>query len=478
MSKSTLISASEYRGEDAKYHGRHQKRTLQRAERIAAFITPGSKVLDVGCNNGITSEYILNNTDAARVTGIELSASTVNQSIRDNARFEMTEGNICDLELNGVYDTIVYGAVHHHILREKGLGESIRVFKKLISHCGTQLFFETGHITEGGRWAWQQAIRRYFSTDEEHLHYLMRSIEERITEFRIIGKFRIHGVSRWLMRIKLKDHMDDDESLLGRLPLEVIPLDLTPSQRMIRTFGSSRQRIHTGTDAGGESPNWFYIAKTGQERFFVKQAVHSPFALLQEAWIASENAPGFGVSPVGRTGEAALIYPYVEGMTLLDCFAGKPRFRTEVARQIIAIWEQCSRQPVSTSCGLLLPLASSARLSDVIDMNQNNFLIEEHSGEVSVRLVDFEPQSNHYGWKNRIHISRILFQLRHAYSRASLLWMSGILLGAWYLCKYQFVSAEKRIIDKQPSLGSVLLAHIRTISGKTLIRIFPSLREL
>ena len=56
--------------------------------------------------------------------------------------------------------------------------------------------------------------------------------------------------------------------------------------------------------------------------------------------------------------------------------------------------------------------------------------------------------------------------------------MSGVFLGVWYLCKYQFVSVEKRIVDRQPSLASVLLANIRTMSGKALVRIIPSLKEL
>lgn len=473
-----MNSAYEYKGEDAKYHYRHQKRTFQRAEKIAAFITSGSRVLDVGCNNGITSNYILRNTAAACVVGVELSASTVSQDVRNNDRFDFIEGNICDLKIEGVFDSIVYGAVHHHILREKGLGESIKVFRKLISHCKSQLFFETGHITEGGRWEWQRAIRRYFHTDEEHMHYLMRSVEERIEEIKIIGKFRIHGVSRWLIRIKLNDRQDGEEGLFDQLPLDVVSLDLIPFRRMVRTFGSSKQRIYDGLDISGESPNWFYIVEMGKKRFFVKQAVHSPFALLQEARIALQSAPSFGVSPVGRTDKVALIYPYVEGKSLFDYVAVNPRFRSEIARQIINIWEKSSTETMSASYGLLLPLASNSKLSSVIDLNQNNFLIDERSDGVSVMLVDFEPQSNHYDWKNRIHISRILFKLRYGYIRASLLWMSGVLLGAWYLIKYQFISIEKRIIDKQPSLGSVLLANIRTISGRALVRIASSLKEL
>ena len=470
--------ANAYKREDVKYHGRHQKRTLQRAEEIAAFITPGCTVLDVGCNNGITSEYILTNTAAARVVGVELSMSTVSQNVRDNDRFEFIEGNICDLKIDGAFDSIIYGAVHHHILREKGLGESIRVFRKLISHCRSQLFFETGHISEGGRWAWQQAIRRYFNTDEEHLYYLMRSIEERIADIKIIGKFRIHGVSRWLIRIKLMNRRVGVKGLFDQLPLEEIPLDLVPSQRMVRTFGSSNQRLYHGLDVVGESPCRFYIVEKGQKCFFVKQAVHSPFALLQEAMIALQCAPGFAVAPVGRTGKSALVYPYVEGKPPLEYVTRSSHTRAEIAKQIINIWELCSKLSISTSHGLLLSFTSGVKLSSVIDLNQNNFLVEENSDGLSVRLIDFEPQSNHYGWKNRIHISRILFTLKYGYPKASFLWVTGVFLGVWYLCKYQFVSVEKRIIDNQPSLVSVLLANIRTMSGKAIVGIIPSLKEL
>jgi SAM-dependent methyltransferase len=473
-----MNSAYEYKGEDAKYHYRHQERTLQRAEKIAAFITAGSRVLDVGCNNGITSNYILRNTEAASVVGVELSAATVDQDVRNDDRFDFIEGNICDLKIEGVFDSIVYGAVHHHILREKGLGESIKVFRNLISHCRSQLFFETGHITEGGRWEWQRAIRRHFHTDEEHLHYLMRSVEDRIAEIKIIGKFRIHGVRRWLIRIKLNDRKDGVAELFDQLPLDVVSLDLIPSRRMFRTFGSNKQQIYYGLDISRESPNWFYIVDTGKKRLFVKQAVHSPFALLKEARVVLQSAGSFGVPPVGRTDEVALVYPYVEGKTLFDYVAVNPRSRSEIARQIINIWEKCSTETINVSYGLLLPLANNAKLSNVIDLNQNNFLIEECSDGVFVVLVDFEPQSNHYGWRNRMHIARILFKLRYGCIRASLLWIIGVLLGVWYLFKYQFISIEKRIIDRQPSLGSVLLANIRTITGRALIRIAQSLKEL
>ena len=106
---------------DSTYHSRHSKRTLARAERIASHIAAPGRLLDVGCNNGITSAYMLDAGKAREVTGIELHAETVERALREHEAFTLLEGNVVELDLGGQYDHVIYGAVHHHILNLFGL---------------------------------------------------------------------------------------------------------------------------------------------------------------------------------------------------------------------------------------------------------------------------------------------------------------------------------------------------------------------
>ncbi|OQX30433.1 MAG: hypothetical protein B0D96_05905 [Candidatus Sedimenticola endophacoides] len=124
-----------YQGQDSLYHRRHSKRSLRRAERIAEYIQPGDEILDVGCNQGVISDCILRDSKPSSVTGVELSRATVSKVLFDNPEFDFIEGNICDIRLEKQFDVIVYGAVHHHILRERGLSEAVRVWRSLAGRC-------------------------------------------------------------------------------------------------------------------------------------------------------------------------------------------------------------------------------------------------------------------------------------------------------------------------------------------------------
>ena len=79
---------------DANYHWRHSIRTLRRSECIVDNMPSPGRVLDVGCNNGITSQFLLNSGMATRVTGVELHASTVDESLMSHPNFDLLDGNI------------------------------------------------------------------------------------------------------------------------------------------------------------------------------------------------------------------------------------------------------------------------------------------------------------------------------------------------------------------------------------------------
>ena len=115
---------------DPTYHSRHARRTLARAACIAEHIDEPGKLLDVGCNNGITSRYMLDTGKALQVTGIELHESTVERDLIGRDEFELLEGNVVELPLERNYDHIIYGAVHHHILNLFGLSPAIQTLNR------------------------------------------------------------------------------------------------------------------------------------------------------------------------------------------------------------------------------------------------------------------------------------------------------------------------------------------------------------
>ena len=471
----TPATGSEYKGEDSRYHLRHEARSSGRAAVIAAHLGRAATILDVGCNRGVTSLYFLRTLPEAQVTGIEISRGTVAPELLQNDRFQFVEGNICELSLDRHFDAVFYGAVHHHIFRERGLSEAVRVWRTLAASCRDQLFFETGHLTEGGRWAWQRAIRRYFRTDEEHIFYMLRCIEDRIESFEIVGKYRIHGVRRWLIRIALKPPATENQEIEGDARMK---LDLSRASLLVRSFGSRRQRLFAPAAPSADSPVCFYMVEGQGRRLFVKQALHSPSALQREFEIATDVNYDWAVRPLGRLQDGSIVFPWLDAPRLLDILPVHRRERQQLAAQLREIWAQCLRHHCKGQDTPLLPLQPGTTLADVVDLNPNNFLLEASADGGNLRLVDFEPQSNHYRWKNRIHISRMLMKLRVHRFRAMMLWILGIVQGSLHVLLYQWLPTEDRIRDRQPALASVALTTIRSWSGRVLVRLAPGLDEL
>jgi len=234
-------------------------------------------VLDVGCNNGITSQYLLERGIASRVTGVELLATTVDESLQQDSRFSLIEGNVAELEIKQTYDVCIYGAVHHHILNFHGLSAAVATLQMLAAQSDRHLFFETGQISEGGRWDWQRAMRRYFRTDEEHFFYLLRSIEHLIDDFAIIGKFWIHGARRSYLRIDLKPRA---ERTAPGVPASTVTLPEDIDGPFVRSFGSKNQRLSRTDDLeNSDSPTVFSVTTDadGSKQFVKGHRGHRQF---------------------------------------------------------------------------------------------------------------------------------------------------------------------------------------------------------
>lgn len=458
-----MVAVTGPNASDSTYHARHSARSLRRAKRIAQNIDAAGSLLDVGCNNGITSRYLLDQGKATHATGIELLRETVDEDLQSDDRFTLIDGNIVDLELRANYDVVIYGAVHHHILNFNGLSAAIRTLQKLADHCNNRIFFETGQVGEGGRWGWQRATRRHFRTDEEHFCYLLQSIEQQIKDVSVIGKFWIHGVRRSYLRIDLKPRT---ERVIEALPAPVIEISNDAEGPMYRSFGSRDQQLRT--DAGEpESPTAFWISNSpnGQQHF-VKQHRHHPAKAGVEWAIAHAIGREWAVKPVATTPlPASLAFPYLaHTRRLIDLRDAPAAERRSVAGQLRRIFSEAAAiQPVLQD-RFLLP-AGGASVTQLCDLNSNNVLIEGSGDSVHVRIIDFEQHGTHYRYRNRMHLAGMLNTLGCNRLVATGHWLLGAAAGMLWLLRAQFLSFVTRVRMRQPSLLSVAVAEVRTITG-------------
>ncbi|MCB1054779.1 MAG: class I SAM-dependent methyltransferase [Acidobacteria bacterium] len=460
-----------YNSGDATYHDRHSRRTLARARTIERHLGAAKTLLDVGCNRGLTSAHLLAAGVVDRVTGLELQRSTLAPDLLADPRFEFIEGNVCDIELTTSFDAVFYGAVHHHIVRERGLGEAIRVLRQLTSHCGQVMFFESGHITEGGRWPWQRVIRRYFRTDEEHLSYLLRSVEDQIRSFEVLGRFRIHGVSRWLLRLDLLPGSERLKPLAGA---PIIELDGYRRTRFVRSFGSYRQDLKPATAEATDSPVELSVAHHPKKpTLFLKRARFAPGALHQEYLQGRVLSRPWAVKPLGRSTEGDLVFPWADGDKLCEVSSRPAATRAAVADDLLRLISEAARTPALQVRRLIAPPGPQASLVDVVDFNPNNLLVEDKNGVPMVRMVDFEIQSNHYRWRNRLHLARALETLGQHRPRAWRERLLGTLSGIRHLLRYQLAPIEVRLRDRQPSFASLAVAEANSLLGHCLARLLP-----
>jgi SAM-dependent methyltransferase len=451
---------------DPHYHARHRSRSRRRAECISRYIERPSSVLDVGCNEGITSRYLLETGKAYNVTGIELARGTVSPSLLTDPRFTFLEGDITAIEVPDRYDVCIYGAVHHHVLGQFGLGVAVSVLQKLAAKCERTLFLESGHLSEGGRWGWQREMHQYFRSDEEHLHYLLSTIEQLVKKFQIIGRYWIHGVRRWYLKIDL--HPFEQRRLGGICPVDSMPQASTSS--FGRTFGSRHQQlVRNASVAAAESPTMFWLAvdKHGKQ-VFLKRHVHRPAAAIKEYIIGQQVKHEWAVRPLGASDEfGALVFPYVsESTNLATAGLEADEYRETVTKLLLKIFEDAKRTMITMDEKLLLPLAAPKSLLDVCDLNYNNILITKSNDGIALRVIDFEQQGSSYRWRNRLNLAVSLLRLRRRMVRAVLEYALGVLGLLRHLVISQFRRPEQRIRDRQPALLSVVVTELRSHTGR------------
>lgn len=450
---------------DSNYHRRHHSRSEKRAERIACHLSCASNFLDVGCNEGLVSEYLLRTGKVEKATGIELSDAKLSKWLSESDSFEFIKGDVENIVLEEKYDCIFYGAVHHHIVRESGFPAAINVFKKLAYSCADKIYFETGQLAEGGRWQWQREIYKNFSNDEEHFWFLLQSIEPILKNFKVIGRFYIHGVRRYLCEISVEDRgVEEEESCI----------DFEFSSIKNQEDFIKNPNIENGLDANDKAINnldpFFRKIKTNEGSFFVKQRMASPHVDFLEYKIGRQIDFEWFVRPLGLS-SSGIVFPWVDAMPLMKAKGIEKYKRKKLIDQLDTILEDAKSKKVELVRSLLIGRKNS-RMFDVVDFNVRNFLFDGDN----LFVVDVEYFSDGNSSRNILHFSKLYFRLG-AFTKSAKLAFLGSGIRVLLSIKSFFFPFEIRVLRRSPSLISWSVARIRWVGGVALIRIFPSLAE-
>ena len=438
---------------DPNYHERHGRRNALRAQSISTSITHTvSSILDVGCNRGYLGGAILNKFVGAECTGVDVICDAVDPALRANPRFSFIQSDVVQFHPTQRYDVVIYCAVHHHVFSNYGAEAALAVFARLINKCDRYFFFETGHLSEGSRWYWHGSISRHFSSDEDHIHWLVSSLGRRITDIDSVGAFWIHGTRRWLLRFSV-------EPLHNDLPK---PSTITP-----QLLPSNHQQLDI-RKTGGRTASFARIfkcsASTNTERtaeVFVKRWVDGTDAAFFEFNIGSSTDCKAAVKPIGMTATGELVFPYVHTSTALP---NTSQIRT---------FFRCAAESRLESATLpkYLPSFATYRSIDVVDFNPSNMLVDASTG--ALRVVDFEYFSPTSTLRNKRNLGLLLFQSGDRV-RGGITWSFAMLLMIARAAADSFRSPGVRIALKRPSLLGIAYGRFRDLLDRFLVFILPS----
>jgi len=132
-----------------------------RIETLQQIIPAGSKVVDIGCNNGAIGLALLNSGAASTVIGMDLE-NILKPKCQDRIEFRPINVNICDLEEDiPASDVILLLNVLHHTVGHSPQ-RARDVVNCLLGKCVT-LIIDMGSPKERGRRGWKRAINAEWS---------------------------------------------------------------------------------------------------------------------------------------------------------------------------------------------------------------------------------------------------------------------------------------------------------------------------
>ena len=423
---------------DLKYHQRYHLKPEKRAKLLNRLFPQMETMLDIGCNSGAVSLELLNLNSRLRIIGIDLDSRIVLPNLLEHNRFEFLETELTPDTVLPSADVVHYSAVHHHIVHKQGLVAATRIFSNLLA-TAENLVFETGMLTEAGDFSWQNSLRSYFSSDEEHLHFLVSHTQSAIRSFCKEDTFYIHLATRPLIHFlskqaKQRDICIDQSARKLKLPIQQKPV------------GKS---LISAED---------YLWYARDNCYFYK--IRPYFQVLSELeseigrQIKSTNALKSRLTSPGH-----LSTNLVRASQLTKISAIKNQ--KLIAHALISWIKELETTEIDLSRYETSIYGNQISAIDLIEVSGRNILIEETTQQTI--FIDFEPFSNNNRWRNYLRSASLLLKLGAFYHSAKYLFLSLAYYMALMLTRY---SLEQRIVDKRPSGFGVLHSLInRVISG-------------
>jgi len=451
---------------DPSYHRRHHIRSVKRARRIAFHNKNIERFLDVGCNEGLVSEYLLKSGKVKKAVGVELSDASLSSSLNKCPDFTLLKGDIVDLEFEDQFDCIFYGAVHHHIVREHGFHTALSVFKKLVAVCKGKIYFETGQLTEGSRWLWQRKLNALFSNDEEHFNCLLRAIEPSLSGVKVVGRFRIHGIRRYLLELTVNRAELEISGLDYFLPEEVANIEpLRKKDNDAKSLASMPERPEYFGPTFGR-------LDTGAGELFLKYRPEMEHVDYMEYLVGRSVSADWALKPLGYSAHG-IVFPWFQGTSIFEALEFNGVNYKSIEKQLDKIVEEVFNLTVDTPASLFFE-SNQNIVVDIVDFNGSNFLYDSKSG--LLKVCDFEVFSSSNRARNLRTFSSIYFRLR-SYRKATSLAFRALKLGIIGL-RSSSDPFEVRVLRRTPSIWSWLFVKGRSRLERIVCGIFPFFKEM
>jgi len=424
---------------DTKYNNRHEKRNFNRVQEIMDSCPSGERALDIGCNSGYFSKGLLSNGLAQYVDAIEFNATVVPEDLKKDERFSLFEGDATNFSFEYEYDTVVYGAVHHHIFAHHGYAGAMAFWNKLVEHTKSTIFMESGQLAEGSRWYWQRALREYYSTDEQYFGDLVYAIGPRLKSIKVIGTHWIHGVRRWLVKIELHPKSKGNTN---NLP---IVSNIQKQQSLYRTIGSNNQSLLPEGVKNNQQHHegvTFTVGSINEnKKVFCKKYIAKEMQNF-EMLIAQQINDDRFIVPIGISNDNGLVFPFISAKKLseidLDVVKDKKAFK----QNIMSLYQFAKNKDITID----FSGTRIIKLIDVIDMHQSNIFIDEDTQRLYVFDLEFYSMANFT--RNDMHLNKVLYALDFEKLSATFSLTSAAFNRLVFLLKMALTKPEKRILSR------------------------------
>jgi SAM-dependent methyltransferase len=130
---------------------------------IETIIPPGSRILDIGCNDGRIASHLLATGQASHVTAVDLYDLIKDKPLKLN----FVRADVADLDLSalGTFDIVLaLNVLHHLVARSTAMAKDVLRSALEISSLA---LIDMGSFTERGPWGWRREYDRHWSDDTQ-----------------------------------------------------------------------------------------------------------------------------------------------------------------------------------------------------------------------------------------------------------------------------------------------------------------------